>query len=428
MYMIMKSLMLKLSIFALASITLSACSKSFPEDKMLVESLLAISNPVTIPGGPSQTLSDSLTVSTRSSNGLNYMNLTSSIEITFNMSMDPSVMTVQAADGPCSMNIQFSTDSLFSNCIGGTIDGSGTSWTFTPAISIEEETLHYFRISSGIKSAAVSSKASFLEDYIVSYPSEDLPVLTDLVAWYKTNQNIYNDLPNGAAISSWNNSKSPANNMSNSLLNRSPEYLSSFRNGRAAVKFVSRNFDNFAMVNPSFVPPLEGASGFTVFLVFKADDVTRFADIFNITVNGSFHPRFRISNDAGSLALKTRKFDADPTDVVSTGNLNTNNYNIAAAYADYELNETGIFLEDGSAFSFSEKTAPAWDARGGTTCSNTPPRAFIIGNSGWWSPFDGSISDLIIYNVRLSKEEREAVVCFLGRKFNIAINNPSPCL
>jgi len=358
------------------------------------------------------------------------MSLISSVNLEFNMDMDASTMNVQSADGVCTGSIQFSTDDTFTNCISGTLSGSGKNWTFTPFISLEEESSYFLRVSTDARTDSSTNGVTLTADYKKPFSTEDLPVLNDLVTWYKTNQDLYKGLANGDDVTFWKNSKS-ANNNTDVASWKIPEYLKDFTNGRSAVRFNASNRDRFNTFNPNFVPPLSGSSGYTVFIVFKADDVSRDQTILDIVINGVFRPRFRITNDFGSLQLKSIKADSDPLDVVSTGTLKTNNYNIAAAYTDYELNETGIFLEDGSSFSFSEKSAPAWDTTGGTTCSNTPARNFLIGQStNWWRSdnFDGSISDVIIYNRRLSKEERESVVCFLGRKFNIPVNNPAGCL
>ena len=405
-------------IYIIILLVFQACSKTYPDDSLLY-------------------LFPVLSVSTNPSDGYKFHRLTDGIVMTFNLSMDASSMTSQAVSGSCSGNIQVSTDDIFlSNCIGGKITGTGTAWTFTPAVSFDEEKLYYFRITAGVKADAESRNAVLSNNYNISFTTEDLPVLSNLIAWYKTNQTTYSTLNNGDEVISWKDSKSPFNHTGDSVPGSpptgwAPEYLSAFTNGRSAMRFRAANEDHFELLNPVFSPLLSGNTGFTVFMVFKTEEVSGLRHIFDISVNLANDPRFKISNNFGAFQLETRKADNDITDTVQAGVLNPANYNIGAVYVDYTLNETGIFLEDGSSFSSNEKTVPAWDATPGTTCSTSTPTGFLMGLSNTHftaNLFDGSISDVIIYNVRLTKAERESVICFLGRKFNITINNSSPCL
>ena len=119
------------------------------------------------------------------------------LTITFSEAMDPSTITMQSADGPCTGTIQITGDANFTNCPGGTVSTTDNiNFTITPSIttpSAGDGTAVQVKVTTSAQSAggvALAPEFQTSSGYFVFTPAN----FSGLLLWLQADKlNGFND-------------------------------------------------------------------------------------------------------------------------------------------------------------------------------------------------------------------------------------------
>ena len=198
-------------------------------------------------------------------------------------------------------------------------------------------------------------------------------------------------------ISSWNAVNTTTNNATQGTAARQPKYIASGLNGLPTVRF--DGIDDYLFSDASILNP--GATNFSIFVVGTFNPVTSpNVDHFLSQQNGTGLGRSILYQSTGS-----NRIDSFLGGVSSVGNTVTYQpqlYNLNNDSGTLEFYTNGVFNETNS-----------------VTIENATGN-WVIGNNKVFSDaLDGDISEIIIYNRKLSDNERTQIEQYLITKWQI---------
>jgi len=228
------------------------------------------------------------------------------------------------------------------------------------------------------------------------------PAVTGLRLWLDAAQ--ITGLNNGAAVSTWNDVSGSGHHVSQGTSTLRPVYRTNVVNGRPVVSF--DGVDDH-LTNGTFAA-LNGKTGATAFVVFKADDtagnhvaVCESARNFNSQVYQNGMYAYATTGNYGRFAYTSTAFTI--WNSVYDGTLSGN-------AARLELYRDGAQ----QALTFTGTIPGALASAAGYTVGR--PHG---SNLAYW---DGDIAEVIVYDRTLTDAERQQITQYLGSKYGIATN------
>ena len=251
---------------------------------------------------------------------------------------------------------------------------------------------------------------------------------TTTVVWLRADAGT-STTTNGAAVSTWTDQSTNANNASQGTANRQPTYVSSFSNGMPALLFDNdqTNYDYLTITDNA---TLDGSSGFSAFAVYNMNAgtaITAPRAIFSKRLNpGSQNAYGWFFYNDGSPATGIRNY----LDIETTNN----RLETATNYATGTNYISSFVFQDGASpatdevrvFNTATQVANGTESSGaiGNYASNLHI-GVLFGHTGAGansSRFNGYIGEIIIWEKALNAAELLIVNNYLSAKYNIAIS------
>lgn len=218
--------------------------------------------------------------------------------------------------------------------------------------------------------------------------------ISGLEIWLKADSII--DLNDGDVITTWNDSSTNGNNVTQSNSSLKPTYKINTLNGKPVVRFSTDKLVASSQVFNQNQPS-------TIFAVLRTNAINRMIPFGNASPEGlnGFWPDFYHPNSNLQTVIS-------PETYPSTGSVSSNSWN----YYSFIINNTlQVTYKNGSTFGSSSINI----ANQGLSASPFVVGSYSSGASNLY--FDGDIAEIIIYNQTLTNEDRLLVEEYLNNKY-----------
>ena len=342
------------------------------------------------------------------------------ILFSFDAPIAQTTLSLQAANGACTGNVQISSDN-FLNCQGGSVlalDGNQT-FIISFAGNLSDNTNYKLKITQGVQSTLGLTLTENFEQS-TGFTTYNPASAGAMIAWLRADINgtvlDAGSLPVAAGnpVVTWRDQSGNNNHGTQPVAINQPTYNTGIINGLPALNF--NGASSFMSITGGF---LNGRTSVTMFVVLQYGGVATFPRRIMGTSNaGTDAFVLMIPNVAGNIT-----FSVGVTgDLVytATSGITRNGSNdsgilaIRARSSNLEIRDNG----------FGTINATAW---GGTSMldANTD---FFLGNSqlgglpvgGEYFPMD--LAEIIIYNGYLSNANFLTVACYLSVKYALSYN------
>ncbi|MCC7259478.1 MAG: FG-GAP repeat protein [Alphaproteobacteria bacterium] len=241
-----------------------------------------------------------------------------------------------------------------------------------------------------------------------------------LKLWLKADVGVTKDA--WGVVSGWTDQSGNNNNASQGTTANKPAWVDSQVNGYPAVVFDGIN-DYMGLSDLTILKNVYGAAVFVVEKRNGAAGGTTDNTLFDVSTNSASNPRMEVVLD-GSNAYKisARRSDGNTTATLTGGTSGTASFNLVTAMVDYYLTDAYLYVDGTLANSNT-----SFLASGSTSSTNSVAVRLGAQAAAAATGFlNGSVAEVLVFNRPMYGTEREAIECYLGRKYNLTLGHSCP--